>query len=253
MLLALTAVALLPGTQPSVAADIQVFTSGAPAAVQKKLAPNFTQATGHNAVFTAATLEKVVGAIKGETKPDVLILPVPVMNKLEKSSALRPGSRLDLARVGIGVTVRQGSPLPDVSTVDGLRKTLLAAKSIVHPNPKGGGFTGAHIDRMIEKLGIADVVRPKVVHMFAFAGGVESVAKGNVELGLFNMSEIVPINGVVLVGPFPQELQNYLVFAGAIYAESQSPEPAMAYLRSLREPGARDAWTKGGFELLGEK
>jgi molybdate transport system substrate-binding protein len=82
---------------------------------------------------------------------------------------------------------------------------------------------------------------------------VESVANGKYEIGLFNMSEIVPIKGVVLAGPFPAELQNYLTFAGAIHAGSASPEPAAAYLRSLTEPAARAAWTNGGFEMLSGK
>ena len=103
---------------------------------------------------------------------------------------------VDLARVGIGVVVKEGAPLPDISTVDALRKTLLNAKSIAHPDPKGGGFTGAHIDRMFERLGIADAVRPKVMLGYAFTGGVANIAKGVAEIGLFNISEIVPVKGV---------------------------------------------------------
>ena len=151
------------------------------------------------------------------------MIPRPGMAKFEKSGAVRPGSVIDIARVGIGVVVREGAPRPDISTVDALRKTLLNAKSIAHPDPKGGGFTGAHIDRMFEQLGIADAVRPKVGLGFAFAGGVDSVAKGEVELGLFNISEIVPIKGVTLVGPLPDEHQNYLVFAGALHVRGASP------------------------------
>ena len=102
--------------------------------------------------------------------------------------------------------MKEGAPLPDVSTVDALKQTLLNAKSIAHPDPKGGGFTGAHIDRMFERLGIADAVRPKVKHGYAFTGGVASIAKGDAEIGIFNISEIVPIQGVRLVGPLPAEL-----------------------------------------------
>ena len=141
--------------------------------------------------------------------------------------------------------------MPDISTVDALRKTLLEARSIVHPDPQGGGFTGAHIARMMVRLGIADAVRPKVTLMFAIGGGVAAVAKGDVEIGLFNISEIVPIVGVTLAGPLPAELQNYLTFAGALHVGSASPEPASAFLRSLSDPTARDAWKAGGFEPLG--
>jgi molybdate transport system substrate-binding protein len=132
--------------------------------------------------------------------------------------------------------------------VEALRKTLLAARSIVHPDPKGGGFTGAHIDRVFERLGIADAVRPKVTLMFAISGGMAAVAKGDAEIGLFNMSEILPVSGAALAGALPAELQNYITFAGAVSADSHAPNEAAEYLRLLA--GARDAWAVGGFETV---
>lgn len=235
---------------PSIAADIQVFTSGAPSAVQKRLAPAFTKATGHNVVITAETINLILERLEGNTSPDIVVLPRPALSKFEKTGTLRPGSMVDLARVGIGIVVKEGAPLPDISSVDGLRKTLLNAKSIAHPDPKGGGFAGVHIDRMFERLGIADAVRPKVRLGFAFSGGVDAIAKGESEIGLFNISEIVPIKGVTLVGPLPAEYQNYIVFSGALHVRGASPEPAAAYLRFLLEPRAQAAWNAGGMEAI---
>jgi molybdate transport system substrate-binding protein len=180
----------------------------------------------------------------------VVVLARQVMVDFEKAGALRPGTLTDLARTGIGIAVKDGAPLPDISTVDALKKTLLNAKSIAHPDPKGGGFTGAYIDRMFERLGIADQVRPKVVLMYAFTGGVENIAKGGAEIGIFNTSEIVPIKGVRLVGPLPAEQQNYLVFSGGLHARGASPEPAAAYLRFLQAAGSQDAWKAGGLEVI---
>jgi molybdate transport system substrate-binding protein len=167
---------------------------------------------------------------------------------LDKAGKLRAGSRVGLARVAIGVAVRQGAALPEISTIDAFRKTLLAARSIVHPDPKGGGFTGAHIDRVFERLGIADVVRPKVKLMFAIGGGMAAVAKGDAEIGLFNVSEILPVSGAALAGAFPTELQNYITFGGAVSVDSPAPDVAAEYLRLLA--GARDAWAAGGFEAI---
>jgi molybdate transport system substrate-binding protein len=164
---------------------------------------------------------------------------------------LRPGSRVDLARVGIGVAVREGAPLPDISNVEAVRKMLLAARSIVHPDPQGGGFTGAHLARMVDKMGITDAVKPKLTLLFAIGGGVAAVANGEAEIGLFNVSEILPVKGVKLVGALPSELQSYINFSGAIHAGSAAPEPAQAFLRSLADPTAREAWSAGGFESLG--
>jgi molybdate transport system substrate-binding protein len=135
--------------------------------------------------------------------------------------------------------------------VDALRKTLLNARSIAHPDPAGGGFTGAQIARMFAQLGIAEAVKPKVVLMYAFTGGVENIAKGDAEIGLFNISEILPVKGVTLVGPLPPEVQNYITFAGALHAGSGSTDAPAAYLRSLSDPGARDTWKTSGFEMLG--
>jgi molybdate transport system substrate-binding protein len=104
---------------------------------------------------------------------------------------------------------------------------------------------------MFEKLGIAEQVRPKVVLMYAFTGGVANIAKGGAEIGFFNISEILPVKGVTLVGPLPQELQSYIVFGGAVHVRSSAPETAAAFLRTLSAPDTRDAWSAGGFELMG--
>jgi len=144
----------------AVASDVRVYTSGAPAEIQKGFAQRFNEASGHRLVITSGTLAVIQDRLLASEAADVVVLPVPSVDTLDKAGKLRAGSRVGLARVGIGVAARQGATLPDVSTVDAFRKTLLAARSIVHPDPKGGGFTGAHIDRVFERLGIADVVRP---------------------------------------------------------------------------------------------
>ena len=234
--------------QPSAAADVRVFTSGAPADIQRGLVRAFTETTSHRPLITSGTLSAIQQRLSGSESADVVVLPVPTIEALDKAGKLRPGSRIGLARVGIGVAVRQGAPLPDVSTVDAVRRALLAARSIVHPDPQGGGFTGAHISRMIERMGIADAVKPKVKLMFAVGGGVAAVASGDAELGLFNISEILPVPGAALAGALPAELQSYITFAGALHVDSAATDAAAAYLRMLA--GAREAWKAGGFEPL---
>jgi len=249
--LALLLAASLLGTKPSAAADISVYTSGAAVAVQKTIAANFTTSTGHRILFTTGTLREIQNRLSGNEKPDVLVLPAPAMDALGQAGTLRSGSRINLARVGIGVAVREGAPLPDISSVDALRKTLLNARSIAHSDPEGGGFAGAQVVRMFAQLGIAEAVKPKVVLMYAFTGGVENIAKAEAEIGLFNISEILPVKGVTLVGPLPPEVQSYITFAGALHVGGGSTDAATAYLRSLSDPGARDTWKTRGFETLG--
>jgi molybdate transport system substrate-binding protein len=148
------------------------------------------------------------------------------------------------------VAVRAGARRPDIATPDALRKLLVDARSIVHPDPVGGGFAGAQIARMMTRLGIADLVQAKTSYRSAIAGGTAAVAAGEAEIGLFNISEIIIDQGVALVGPLPDELQSYIVFAGAVHATSASPDAARAFLRALAAPDARDAWTRGGLEPL---
>jgi molybdate transport system substrate-binding protein len=241
---------LAPGAGPSLSAEIRVFTSAATLAAQQAYAGKFVQATGSHVALTAGTVREIETRLRGTERPDVVVLPVPMMETLDKAGTFRPATRRNLARVGIGVVVRAGNPAPDISTVDAISKALLAARSIAHPDPQGGGIAGAQITRMFERLGIAEAVRPKVTLAYAFEGGVERVAKGEAEIGLFNISEILPVKGVTLVGPLPPELQSYIVFAGAVHAGSAAPAVAAAYLEMLASADARAAWKQAGFEAI---
>jgi molybdate transport system substrate-binding protein len=174
--------------------------------VEKILAAKFTEATGNRVLFTVGTVKEIQDRLSGLEKPDLVVLPTPSLEVVDKAAGLRPGSRIELARVGIGIVVREGAPLPDISSADALRKTLLAARSIAHPDPLGGGFAGAQITRLFERLGIAAALKPRVTLAYAFTGGVAQIANGDAEIGLFNISEILPIKGVTLVGPLPPEV-----------------------------------------------
>jgi molybdate transport system substrate-binding protein len=240
------------GTRPA-AADVMVFTSAAPAVVEQELAAAFTEAKGHRVLFTVGTVREIQDKLSGSAPPDIVVLPTAALDVVDRVAGLRPGSRIDLARVGIGVVVRAGAPLPDISSVDALRKALLAARSIAHPDPLGGGFAGAQIARMFVRLGISDLIKPKISLAYAFTGGVAQVADGNAEIGLFNISEILPVKGVTLVGPLPPELQSYITFSAALHIGAAAGEPAAGFLRWLSDPNARDAWRTAGFELIGNE
>jgi molybdate transport system substrate-binding protein len=231
------------------AADISVFSSGAPAEVEKVLAAQFTRESGHRVVFTVANPAIIQQKLSGGEAPDIVILPAPIIDSLVKTGMLRPAG-VDLARVGVGLVVRDGAPLPDISTADGVRTALLHVRSIVIPDPAGGGQTGAALARMMTQLGIAAAVKPKLTLMQAIAGGVELVAKGEVELGMFNISEILPVKGVTLAGALPPALQSYIVFAAAIHAGSTSVAAAEDYIRLLSAPAAREHWRAGGLESM---
>ena len=231
------------------AAEIRVYSGGAPQAALKVLAPEFERSTGHRLAFTYAVVGQIRKRLEAGEKADVILLPVPLMNSLEKAGALRPDSRKALARVGIGVIVREGSPRPDISTADSVRKALLEARSIAYADPK---LTpgGKHLAGMIGKLGIADAVGPKTVLKNAIDGGAALVASGEVELAMFLVSEVQSLKGITLVGLLPAELQNYVVYAGAVAADSVSEGPAQAFLKFLTDPASQAHWKAAGFEPL---
>lgn len=244
------AVALLVMSATIQAAEIRVYSGGAPHEALKVLAPEFERATGHRLAFTYGVVGEIRKRLGAGEKADVILLPVPLMDSMEKANALRPGSRTLLSRVGIGVVVREGDATPDISTTDALLNTVAEARSIVYPDPELTP-SGKHLAAVLGKLGIADRVKSKTTVRNAIDGGVALVASGNVQIGMFLVSEVTPVKGVTLVGLLPPELQHYVVYAGAVAAESRAAEPALAFLKFLTSAAAEPHWKAAGFEPLG--
>ncbi len=231
------------------AEPIDVFTSGAPAGVERAIwGIAATTATGDEVRLTVANLKMIQDRLASGERPDLVILPRPAIEALDKAGALLPGSRVDLARVGIGVIVKNDALAPDIATEDALRRAMQLASSVVYPDPHGGGFTGAHIDRVIDRLGVGDEVRAKATYRFAIGGGVSAVANGQAALGVFNISEVIGEPGVRLAGPLPASLQHYIAFSGAVLTRAKAPDKARKLLETLE--AASGAWAKGGFERL---
>jgi molybdate transport system substrate-binding protein len=241
--------ALLGFAGAAEASDIRIFSTGAPAEAAKALAASFARATGNHVVFTVGQPATIEGDLAAGDGADVVILPAEIA-KLVGSGALRPDSTVDVARVGIGVVVRGGAAKPDVSSAAAIRKLLLDARSIVYPGPEGGGTAGLAVARMIEQMGLTDTIRPKLVLTSAIGGGVALVAAGKAEIGFFNISEIMPVKGVTLVGPLPPELQSYIVFDAAIPKSNRVPEPALACIHALVIPAAAEVWRRSGMEPM---
>lgn len=249
--LALGAAALFAVSAPVDAAELKVFSTGAPSVVLEVLAKTFTRESGDSVSFTVATPGELQKKLTAGATPDLVVMPAPVVERLAKAGTLLAGSRVDLARVGVGVVVRQGAPLPDISSAEAVKRLLLGAKSIVHTDPNGSGFAGKTVELMIERMGIAETIKPKVTIMQAIDGGVDLVAQGKVEVGLFNISEILPVKGVTLAGPLPATEQRYIVFTSALHAANKTPEPARAFVKLATDPASRAQWRAGGLESMG--
>jgi molybdate transport system substrate-binding protein len=229
------------------AAEVKVLTSVALTAALNELAPRFEKATADklNIVYgLAAEMKKRV--LDGETA-DVILITRPMMDDLQKQNKLAAGTLVDVAGTPVAIAARAGAPKPDIGTVDAFKRTLLAAKSVAYSDPAKGGVSGVHFAHVLERLGIADQMKPKTI-LVSGALAPELVAKGEAELGVGQGSEIVPVAGVQLVGALPGELASTTVFAAAVGAESKSAAAAKALIVFLTGPDAAPTFKAKGFE-----
>lgn len=245
----LTAMLAIPASGGPVRADnVRVFSGGAPQATLEALAPDFEKRTGHRLVFTFAHVSVIQKRLASGEQTEVVLLPVQLMANTEKSVPLRTEGRSVLARIGIGVVIREGAKRPDISTVDGVRKMLQEARGIAVPRPEG--ITGSHIMGLMTRLGIAEEVRAKLKHQAAVERGAEQVGRGEADVGLYLASEVMGVKGTVLAGMLPAELQNYVRYSVAVPVHNAKPDAALAFVRFISSPASRAHWKLTGFELV---
>jgi molybdate transport system substrate-binding protein len=215
------------------AADLKVLTTGAMKPVLLEIVPGFQQDSKQTVSLENDTAGALVKRIQGGAAFDVVVLTPAGIDELAKAGKVSLG--VELARVGIGVMVKAGAPRPDISTVDALKRTLLAAKSVAYIDPASGGSSGIYLARLWERLGIADALKPKA--KLKQGGAVADLSvSGEAEIGFQQASEIIASPGVTLIGQLPEEIQNYTVYSGAVSTSAQSPAAAAAFIAWLRRP-----------------
>lgn len=227
----------------SQAADVKVYASTSFKAVLDELGPQFEKATENRLVFTIGPAATLKTQIDQGADFDVAILTLPLMDTLAGAGKFDPASRVTIARAGLGVAVRAGAAKPDVSTDEALKQALLNAKSIGY---NGVGSSRASIEATFGKLGIADAIKSKI-HLLDVSAPV-AVGKGEVEMGLGPVSEVLLVSGVQVAGFFPADVQAYLVLAGGVSNGSRSAGAARALLEFLRSPAAGPVLKSKGME-----
>jgi molybdate transport system substrate-binding protein len=170
-------------------------------------------------------------AIADGATADVAIITRQAIDQLTAEGKIVPGSAKDVAQSGIGLAVRAGAPKPDISTVEALKQTILAAKSIAFSRL---GASGVHFAEVIERLGIADEIRRKAIISDAYMG--EVVARGEAELAVQQISELMPVAGIDIVGPLPGDLQKISLFAAAIFTAAKNPAGGAKLVSFLAQP-----------------
>src|SRR5262245_16629540 len=230
------------------AADLQVVSAGAVRGLIAQIIGDYSRQTGHKFEFTVGTTGQLRAIIASGWPADLILVSGPLMAELEKTGNLTPGSRADLGRVGVGVVVKDGAHVPDVSTADAFKAAMVEAPRIAITDPTAGGSTAVHMSGVYKQLGITDTVMKKAVMQIGGKEVAEAVAAGQADIGVTFISEIIPIKGAKLVGPLPPALQDYVVYAAAIPKASTDPIAARAFITALTSPAMAPRWTAAGFE-----
>jgi len=236
------------------AAEIRVVTSGGFSAAYDQLIPLYEQATGHK-VTTArgASIGNAPDSIpsrmaRGE-QFDIVILADSALDKLIEQGKVQPGSRVDLARSMIGMSVRKGTPVPDISTVEALKQTLLNAQSIAYSASASGTYLS---NELFPRLGVAEQIKGKATKIYSERVGAV-VLRGDAEIGFQQVSELLPFKELVFVGPLPDEVQQRVFFSAGVAVGSHDPEAARHLIRFLSAPAAAAIVRSTGMEPAAAK
>jgi molybdate transport system substrate-binding protein len=221
-------------TTTAQASELKLIAGGSLAGLFNELGPQFEKASGHTLSIHFDSTPNIIARVNSGAPFDVAVVPVDVFKDLAAKRRFAPGPTIDIARVGYGVIVRAGAPRPDISTPDAFKKALLDAKSIASVPASAAG---AYIAKVYERLGIGEDMKAKTRVQSGPTAIAPAVAKGEAELGIF-LTNVFNTAGVELVGPFPADLQQELLFASAIAADTRETDAAKALIDYLKTPAA---------------
>jgi molybdate transport system substrate-binding protein len=244
------AAALLFITASAPAAEINAMITTAMKAAVDDMLPPFERATGHKVRVVYGPSGGLARRFNAGEPADLIVIGSEVLDELIRQGKVLPG-RTDIARTGIGIAVKKGAPRPDVSTPEALKRALLAAKSVGHTAPAGGGVTASHLLKMFDKLGIAAEVAAKTR---LAAGGPDGrvsvlVSSGEAEIGMQLVSELMSNPDVEVIGMLPAELQMIVVTSAGITANTKQPDAAKALIGHLATPAAAAVYKTKGLGL----
>ncbi|MEI7805436.1 MAG: substrate-binding domain-containing protein [Hyphomicrobiales bacterium] len=233
---ALAIAAFFVSLQLAAAADIKVLTTPALREVWHDLQPKF-EANGHKLIISYAASGLITKRVSEGEVFDVLFSTTSSIDTLTKDGKVITGTGTPLASSATGVAVLKGSPKPDISTPDAFKKALLAAKAVAYTDPASGGASGAHMAKVFEQLGITAEINAKA----KLARGIPSasfIVKGEAEIAIQQMPELLGVEGVEVVGPLPGDLQSVTPFAGGVHVNATNPDAAKALIKFLQSPEA---------------
>jgi molybdate transport system substrate-binding protein len=238
---------LAPGANAPAAhaAELKVMSTVALTPTLDELTPKYEKSSGNKLVIIYSTIAELKKRIEAGETADVMVLSRPALNDLQTQGKVSEGSIANVGSSYVGIGIRAGAPKPDISTAEKLKEALLATKSISYADPAKGGASGVYFAKVIDRLGTADQMKSKTVLVPGAQAG-ELVAKGEVEMGVAQASEIAAVPGAQVVGPLPGDLNSAIVFAVGIGSASKDPAAAKSLIELLTGPtGAAVLKSKG--------
>jgi molybdate transport system substrate-binding protein len=220
------------------ARELKVMAAGAVKEAYRELVAAFETASGYRVVTIWGGTDGLAARIGDGEVVDVVIVAAPSIDRLIGEGKLAAGSRADIATSGVGIALRAGLPRPDISSTEAVKRAVLAARSVAYST----GPSGSHVAELFERMGIADLIRNKV--MQPVSG--ELVAHGEADLGFEQISNLLAVKGIDYLGPLPPEIQNITVYSGAVHARAPAPDAARAMVKFLTAPQAGPIFRKIG-------
>lgn len=233
--------------------EVRVFVGGAMSEPAREVGEAFARRSGNTLVYVRDTTGALQKRLASGELADVIVLATPGMDALQKDNKVAAGTRTDLARALIGVAVRAGARSPDLSTVDAFKAALLAATSVSYVTPASGGTSGTYFDGLLRRMGIFDLMKPKIVYRTQGSEVADAVANGEAELGISFTSELQPNKGVQVAGTLPAAIQLPTIYVGAVVTAARHADAARAYLQTFAGAEGRAAVTKAGLEPVGSE
>jgi molybdate transport system substrate-binding protein len=226
------------------AADIRILAANAVREPLLEVAAAFEKETGHKVIAAFSGTAGIVKRVTDAEVVDIVLIGSDAVDQLVRDGKLAAEGRVDFARSGIGIAVRPGIPKPDISTAEAVKTALLNARSVAYSS----GPSGVYVASLFRRLGIEEQVKSKLVLPPPTVQIGDLLARGEVELGFQQVSDLLPIAGIQYVGPLPAAIQSTTIYRAALHPASSAGEAARALMRKLASPEARPALTKAGME-----
>ena len=229
-------------------ADIKVLSAGALESAFNDLLPQFEKSSGHKVTIVYETVGAIISRLQKDEDADIAIVSGQQNEDLQKQGKIVVGSRIDVAKVGVGIGVRKGAAKPDVSSVDTFKRAVLAAKSIAYGDPAGGGSSDIYIVELFNRLGIAAEIRSKTKLFPTTLEAMQAVARGELEMGFRQASVIVAARDLDFVGPLPAAIQRYTLYTAGLVASSKQQDAGKSLIGFISSPVAEAVMKAKGFE-----